>query len=95
MEVLSPEDRMQRVISKCRNYERIGVPAIFVMDPEFRDAWEWSRSTQNLERISTMNLPNGKHITTEDLWSELERQSTNIALLSDPPNAHHTPKPSI
>jgi len=77
VEVLSPDDRMQRVISKCRNYERIGIPAIFVMDPEFQDAWEWSGTTQNLERISSMMLPNGKRIAVEDLWSELERESKN------------------
>lgn len=76
-EVLSPEDRMQRVISKCRNYERIGIRSIFVMDPEFRDAWEWSSVTRNLERISTMTLPNGKQIAIEDLWLELARDLRN------------------
>ena len=77
VEVLSPEDRMQRVLSKCRNYERIGIPAIFVMDPEFRDAWVWSRTTHNLERISSLALPNGKQIAVEDLWSKLDVQLTN------------------
>ncbi len=77
VEVLSSEDRMQRVLLKCRNYQRIGVPAIFVMDPEFHDAWEWSRATQNLERISTMALPNGKHIAVEELWSKLQKELQN------------------
>ena len=77
VEVLSPDDRMQRVIAKCRNYERIGVRAIFVMDPEFRDAWEWSHNTNNLERIATMKLPNGREIAVEDLWVELAAQSSN------------------
>ena len=73
VEVLSPEDRMQRVLLKCRNYQRIGIPAIFVMDPEFHDAWEWSGAIQNLERISTMKLPNGGQIPVEELWSKLTR----------------------
>jgi Uma2 family endonuclease len=73
-EVLSPDDRMQRVIAKCRHYERIGIAAIFVFDPEYRDAWEWSRETKNLERISELNLPNGKQISVASLWSELDRQ---------------------
>ncbi len=77
VEVLSPEDRMQRVISKCRNYERIGIRSIFVMDPECRDAWEWSSTMRNLERISTMTLPNGKQIAIEDLWWELGREMRN------------------
>ncbi len=77
VEVLSPEDRMQRVIAKCRNYQRIGIAAIFVMDPEFRDAWQWSSATQNLERISSMILPNGQEIPVENLWLDLARQLQN------------------
>ena len=73
-EVVSPEDRMQRVLAKCRQYERIGTQAIFVFDPEFRDAWEWSLSSKNLERISSMMLPNGSQIQVDDLWSELDRK---------------------
>ena len=72
VEVLSPDDRMQRVIEKCLQYVRIGIPAIFVMDPELRYAWEWSRKTENLERISTMLLPNGEQISVADLWKELD-----------------------
>jgi len=75
VEVLSPEDRMQRVIFKCRQYERIGIQSIFVMDPEFHDAWEWSLSKQNLERIETMMLPNGNQIAVADLWTDLDRRA--------------------
>lgn len=74
VEVLSPDDRMQRVIEKCRQYVRIGIPAVFVMDPELRYAWEWSRATENLERISTMLLPNGQTISVADLWKDLDRR---------------------
>ena len=73
-EVLSPDDRMQRVMAKCRHYERIGIQKIFVFDPEYRDAWEWSRETKNLERISELSLPNGQRIAVESLWQELDRQ---------------------
>ncbi len=72
--MLSPDDRMQRV-AKCRQYERIGVRSIFVMDPEFHDAWEWRRSEENLERISAMVLPNGNRIEVADLWAELDRRT--------------------
>lgn len=71
-EVLSPDDRMQRILEKCRQYARIGISAIYVMDPELRYAWEWSRTTENLERISTMALPNGEQIVIADLWQELD-----------------------
>ena len=73
VEVLSPEDRMQRVIAKCRQYERIGIRSIFVMDPEFHDAWQWRQ--ENLQRISAMTLPNGNQIATADLWAELDRRA--------------------
>ncbi len=76
VEVLSPEDRMQRVIAKCRQYQRIGIRSVFVMDPEFHDAWEWSPSQENLERISAMILPNGQQIAVADLWTELDRRAS-------------------
>ncbi len=75
VEILSPEDRMQRVLAKCKNYERIGIAGIFVMDPESRDAWEWSRATKNLERIDALSLPNGQQIPVEQLWLELRKES--------------------
>jgi Uma2 family endonuclease len=33
-EVLSPEDRMSRMLIKLKEYEQMGVPAIMVIDPE-------------------------------------------------------------
>ncbi len=61
-EILSPDDRMSRVFEKCRQYARIGIWKIFVLDPELRYAWERSRETENLERIDSMRLPNGRDI---------------------------------
>ncbi|MGI9075604.1 MAG: Uma2 family endonuclease [Bryobacteraceae bacterium] len=52
-EVLS-DDPMTKVFEKCRNYARIGIPQIFVFDPESNAAWEWNRETENLERIQTL-----------------------------------------
>lgn len=74
-EILSPDDRMSRVFEKCRQYARIGITRIFVLDPESKSAWEWSRATDNLERISAMNLPNGQSIAVADVWSELDRRA--------------------
>ena len=33
-EVLSPEDRIQRMMRKLEDYERMGIPAIWVIDPK-------------------------------------------------------------
>ena len=74
IEVLSPDDKMRDVFRKCRQYVRIGVPAIFVLDPESKDAWVWSRHTDNLERINTLDLPNGRTISTHLIWEEMDRR---------------------
>ena len=73
-EVLSPEDRMQHVYRKCREYARIGIPAIFVFDPVDKIAWVWSRDAQNLERVEELHLPNGRMIPTREIWEELDKR---------------------
>jgi Uma2 family endonuclease len=72
-EILS-DDPMTRVFEKCRNYARIGIAQIFVFDPEARMAWEWSRQTENLERIETLRLGNGASAPVEEIWAELEKR---------------------
>jgi Uma2 family endonuclease len=74
MEILSPTDAMSLVYEKCQNYQRIGFEQIFVLDPEFRRGWEWSRKTQNLERIDTLRLTNGGYITLAEIWQELDKE---------------------
>ncbi|MGA8025810.1 MAG: Uma2 family endonuclease, partial [Bryobacteraceae bacterium] len=71
-EILSPDDAMTKVFDKCRNYARIGIPQIFVFDPESKTAWEWSRETDNLERIQTLRLGNGSSLEVNEIWAELE-----------------------
>lgn len=70
-EVLS-DDPMTKVFEKCRNYVRIGIPQIFVFDPESKAAWEWSTEEDNLERISTLRLRNGSALDVDKIWAELE-----------------------
>ncbi len=73
-EVLSPEDRMAHVFEKCRQYERIGIRKVFVLDPVSKNTWEWSSATQNLERRRSLDLPNGHRIDVEAIWTELSRR---------------------
>src|ERR1051325_9152915 len=42
IEVLSPDDRMSRVREKLNDYLRFGVPYVFLMDPETRQAHRWT-----------------------------------------------------
>ncbi len=74
VEVLSPTDSMSGVFEKCRQYDRIGIKAIFVFDAEHHWAWVWERGNENLERISNMQLPNGSQIEVEALFLQLEKR---------------------
>ncbi len=74
IEVLSPTDAMSLVYERCQNYERIGCQQIFVLDPELRRGWEWSRQQQNLERIDTLRLTNGNSIELTEIWQELDKE---------------------
>jgi Uma2 family endonuclease len=39
IEVLSPEDRLQRLQERINDYFRMGVEHVWLIDPETRDAW--------------------------------------------------------
>lgn len=71
IEILS-DDQMARLFEKCRNYARIGIGQIFVFDPEARVVWEWSRHTENLERIDTLLFGNGSSVEASEIWLEFE-----------------------
>ena len=45
IEILS-NDEVSRLFSKCRKYVKMGIPQVFVFDPEAHDAWEWSWETR-------------------------------------------------
>lgn len=74
IEILSPEDRMARVLEKCRHYARIGTLAVFWIDPESRVGWIWDRTAENLERVHAFYLPNGNRISLVDVFAELDKQ---------------------
>ena len=42
-EVLSPEDRVPRIVIKLQDYERMGIQNIFLVDPRDRPAWQFRR----------------------------------------------------
>jgi Uma2 family endonuclease len=73
VEILSPDDRMSYILSKCRNYARIGISQIFVFDPEAKQAWEWTNNSLNI--ISEMRLANGSVIDLRLVWQQLDEQS--------------------
>jgi Uma2 family endonuclease len=75
IEILSPDDPFPHVLKKCRHYARIGTQKIFVADPEEKTAWEWNEGAQRLERVDSLELPNGQSIALAEVWAELDKQS--------------------
>lgn len=74
-EVLSPDDKIQKIREKCSLYSRIGIAQIFVFDPETSQAWEWNHERSELEQIhDQLRLQNGARILLQEVWSELERR---------------------
>lgn len=74
VEVLSPDDRMTQVLSKCRHYSRIGIEKVFVVDPDAQDGWEWNGAAERLERVQHLRLTNGQEIALADLWRQVSNQ---------------------
>ena len=72
-EVLSPDDKMAKVFERCRQYQRLGIRQIFVLDPESRTTSEWNPQTQDLEKMSILELKNGRNISANEIWSRLDR----------------------
>jgi Uma2 family endonuclease len=71
VEILSPDDKLMRVIQKCHHYERIGTERIFVMDPVDKLAWQWK--SDSLEAITQLLLPNG--VAIDEIWRQLDEQA--------------------
>jgi Uma2 family endonuclease len=70
VEILS-DDEGRYILEKCRNYERIGIGQIFVLDPETHVIYEWNKG---LLEQSDLRLGNGAVITGETIWQEFDRR---------------------
>ena len=42
IEILSPEDRPPRLLHRVNDYLQMGVPYVWVLDPQTREAWIWT-----------------------------------------------------
>ena len=42
IEILSPEDRMNRIQQRMDDYLRFGVPHVWLIDPQSRRAWRYT-----------------------------------------------------
>ena len=72
VEVLSPEDRMNRVKTKCRKYSQLGIKQVLVVDPQLRFGLEWNPETGQLTEFESVSLPNGNTLSFNELWRRLD-----------------------
>jgi len=69
-EILSPEDRLGAMLSKCEEYHAWGVPFCWVIDPVKRTAWEY-HSGGEPERAAATLRGGDISASLEELFSAL------------------------
>jgi Uma2 family endonuclease len=77
IEVLSPDDRMQRILRNCRFYAA-RIPYIYVFDPEDRTAERWNVSRGALEPIDEVEVPNRPAIPVRVIWAALDEELKRV-----------------
>jgi Uma2 family endonuclease len=70
VEILSPEDRMYRMIRKLHDYYAMGCVNIWVLDPKHREAYQYD-GTALTQVMDTLTCGDFKHaISLTDLFAE-------------------------
>jgi Uma2 family endonuclease len=64
IEILSPEDRLERILERVEDYLGFGVPEVWVISPKNHDCWRFTRQ-HNFEKMT------GDVLTTLDGRLEL------------------------
>jgi hypothetical protein len=63
VEILS-DDEGRYILEKCRNYEKVEIAQIFVLDPETRVIYGWNKG---LVELTELHLANGVTIAGETI----------------------------
>jgi Uma2 family endonuclease len=58
VEVLSPRDNILRMRHRCEDYLRMGVPAVWIFDPQARVAYVLTTAEMTEHREGILRLPN-------------------------------------
>jgi Uma2 family endonuclease len=67
IEILSDDDPMSRVLTKCRTYQSWGFEQIYVVDPQTRIVFRWT--DQRLEEVNTL-----ASVPVDRIWSALDQE---------------------
>ena len=73
-EILSPEDRLGAMLSKCEEYHAWGVPFCWVIDPVKRTAWDYHSGAEPVRVISALRAGE-LAVSLEELFSALDAAS--------------------
>ncbi len=76
VEVLSPEDRLPRMIAKCNDYLGMGVPEVWIVDSEKRTVHVLSRDGSRRDVLDgSLHLPGTSvQVQTSDLFEDLDEE---------------------
>lgn len=70
-EILSPEDRLGAMFSKCEEYHAWGVPFCWVVDPVKHTAWEYHSDGEPV-RVTEALRAGELSVSSEELFSALD-----------------------
>jgi Uma2 family endonuclease len=71
IEILSPEDRMNRYERRLQDYRHFGVPHIWVIDPQHRGAFDCSREAWHPADAFVIANPE-LTVPLDSLWKKLQ-----------------------
>ncbi len=83
IEILSPDDRMQRVLRKCRFLSEQGVPYVYVFDPEDRIAQRWNHGAGTLENVGVLESGDWPSIPVTRIWNALDQELEKVDFSDD------------
>ena len=78
IEILSPDDRMQRLLRRCRFLSEQGIPYIYVFDPEDRTAQRWSHEKEMLENVEWLESGDWPSIPVGRIWNALDQELDRV-----------------
>lgn len=72
IEILSPEDRMFRILERIHEYLAFGVPHVWVIDPETRTAYQYTSEEGREVRDQLTTASPEITVSLADLFAELD-----------------------
>ena len=72
IEILSPDDRMSRTLERVHEYLDFGVPYVWVIDPEARTAYSYTKEAISEVRDQLTTANPEISISLPDLFAELD-----------------------